>query len=366
MTAFTAILVDGYRELVAKKLFTLSMILSLLVVAVIGVGGLNEQGVTIFGFTIEVPFVNSSMFTPADFYKLMFNSVGVKFWLGWLACLLALVSSAGMFPEMVSSGVVENMLSRPIPRWRLYIYKFTAGLLFTSLQMAVFCLASFLVIGLRGGAWEPGLFLAIPLVTLLYSYLFAMSALLGTVTRSAIAALLLTILFWGFLFTLNSAEFLVNGFRIGSVKECEAIQALMEKRRKENPEVDVSDLESELERNQSTLSNLALWHRVVFAMKTVFPKTDETTSLLQRWTLEASNMKDEGGDDAEEVAAPAQKPRRRGGPDFGNGRAKTRDVNLALEADQRSRGVGWILGTSVAFEIATLGLGCWLFARRDF
>ena len=198
MTAFTAILVDGYRELVAKKLFTLSMILSLLVVAVIGVGGLNEQGVTIFGFTIEVPFVNSNMFTPADFYKLMFNSVGVKFWLGWLACLLALVSSAGMFPEMVSSGVVENMLSRPIPRWRLYIYKFTAGLLFTSLQMAVFCLASFLVIGLRGGAWEPGLFLAIPLVTLLYSYLFAMSALLGTVTRSAIAALLLTILFWGF------------------------------------------------------------------------------------------------------------------------------------------------------------------------
>ena len=346
MTAFTAILVDGYRELVAKKLFTLSMILSLLVVAVIGVGGLNEQGVTIFGFTIEVPFGNSNMFTPADFYKLMFNSVGVKFWLGWLACLLALVSSAGMFPEMVSSGVVENMLSRPIPRWRLYIYKFTAGLLFTSLQMAVFCLASFLVIGLRGGAWEPGLFLAIPLVTLLYSYLFAMSALLGTVTRSAIAALLLTILFWGFLFTLNSAEFLVNGFRIGSVKECEAIQALMEKRRKENPEVDVSDLESELERNQSTLSNLA--------------------SLLQRWTLEASNMKDEGGDDAEEVAAPAQKPRRRGGPDFGNGRAKTRDVNLALEADQRSRGVGWILGTSVAFEIATLGLGCWLFARRDF
>ncbi len=77
-------------------------------------------------------------------------------------------------------------------------------------------------------------------------------------------------------------------------------------------------------------------------------------------------MNDEGGDDAEEVPAPAKKPRRRGGPDFGNGRAKTRDVNLALEADQRSRGVGWILGTSVAFEIVTLGLGCWLFARRDF
>ena len=366
MTSFTAILVDGYRELVAKKLFTLSMILSLLVVAVIGIGGLNEQGVTIVGFTIEVPFVNSNMFTPAEFYKLMFNSVGVKFWLGWLACLLALVSSAGMFPEMVSSGVVENMLSRPIPRWRLYIYKFTAGLLFTSAQMAVFCVASFLVIGLRGGAWEPGLFLAIPLVTLLYSYLFAMSALLGTVTRSAIAALLLTILFWGFLFTVNSAETIVNGFRIGSVKECQAVEALIQKRKKENADVDVSDLQTELERDQSTLANLQLWHRVVFALKTALPKTDETTSLLQRWTLEASNMKEEGADEAEEVAATAQKQRRRGGPGFGNSRAKTSVVVAAIEVDQRSRGVGWILGTSVVFEIVTLGVGCWLFARRDF
>jgi hypothetical protein len=41
-------------------------------------------------------------------------------------------------------------------------------------------------------------------------------------------------------------------------------------------------------------------------------------------------------------------------------------VVAAIEADQRSRGVGWILGTSVAFEIVTLGVGCWLFSRRDF
>ena len=77
-------------------------------------------------------------------------------------------------------------------------------------------------------------------------------------------------------------------------------------------------------------------------------------------------MKDEDADDDEEVAATAQKQRRRGGPGFGNSRAKTSVVVAAIEADQRSRGVGWILGTSVAFEIVTLGVGCWLFSRRDF
>ena len=30
-----------------------------------------------------------------------------------------------------------------------------AGLLFVTLQVTIFCHASFLVIGLRGGAWEP-------------------------------------------------------------------------------------------------------------------------------------------------------------------------------------------------------------------
>jgi hypothetical protein len=366
MTAFVAILVDGYRELKAKRLFALSMILSLLVVAVIGIGGLNEKGVTIFGFTLEVPMVNSNTFTPADYYKLMFSTVGVKFWLAWMACLLALVSSAGMFPEMVSSGMVENMLSRPVPRWRLYLYKFAAGLLFATMQMTAFCLASFLVIGFRGGAWEPGLFLAIPLVTMVYSYLFAMSALLGTVTRSSIAALLLVILFWGLLFVVNLTEEIVNGYRISTVEECKAIEALIAKRNAAAPPEDHADLDAELARNQSTLANLTLWHRVVFATKTALPKTDDTSELLQRWTREASHLEDFGDDPAEETVASQRKARRQGGPVFGATRAKSRDVIAALQADHQARGVFWILGTSLCFEIVTLGAGCWLFSRRDF
>jgi hypothetical protein len=45
------------------------------------------------------------------------------------------------------------------------------------LQVLVFSTASFLVIGLRGGSWEPGLFLAVPIVTLMFSYLFSVCVL---------------------------------------------------------------------------------------------------------------------------------------------------------------------------------------------
>ena len=77
-----------------------------------GLVGLNERGMTVLGYTLEIPFLNSTVLQKSEFYKLAFYALGVRFWLAWLACLLALVSSAGLFPELVSSGTVETLLSR--------------------------------------------------------------------------------------------------------------------------------------------------------------------------------------------------------------------------------------------------------------
>lgn len=367
MTPFIAILVDTYRELASKRLFWLSMALSGLVVLSFALIGINENGMSIVGWTLDIPFINSKVMDASDFYKLAFYALGVRFWLAWLACLLALVASAGLFPELVSSGTVETLLARPVPRWRLYLFKFTGGLLFTALQVTVFCAASFLVIGLRGGAWEPGLFLAVPMVTLLYSYLFSISAFIGTVTRSGIAALLLTVLAWGFLFTLNTSEQMVNSFRIAKIEERSAIDRLMDARRQKDANVDVSDLEQERVNADEAIRPLTTAHRILYAVKTVLPKTDETVALVQRWMTEAANLQDVASEDDDAEKPAGSTPRRRGrGNNFGTVRAKERDVLAAIEREQRSRGVGWMLGTSLAFEAAVLLVGCRIFARRDF
>ena len=367
MTAFIAILVDTYRELASKRLFWLSMALSGLVVLIFALIGINEKGMSILGWTLEIPFINSTLMDASDFYKLAFYALGVRFWLAWLACLLALVASAGLFPELVSSGTVETLLARPIARWRLYVFKFTGGLLFTALQVMVFCTASFVVIGVRGGAWEPGLFLAVPMVALLYSYLFSVCALIGTVTRSGIAALLLTVLFWGFLFTLNTSEQMVNSFRIAKIEERSAIDRLMDTRRQKDANADVSDLEQERQNAEDAIRPLTTAHRILFAAKTILPKTDETVALVQRWTTEAANLQDVASEDDEADKPAASPPRRRGrGNNFGTVRAKERDVLAAIEKEQRTRGVPWILGTSIGFEVVVLLIGCRIFARRDF
>jgi ABC-type transport system involved in multi-copper enzyme maturation permease subunit len=368
MTAFFAILVDTYRELASKRLFWLSVGLSLLVVLSFAAVGIDERGLVLLTWTIDNPLLNTSVLSTGDFYKLTFYTLGVRVWLSWLACLLALVSSAGLFPELVSSGTVETLLARPIARWRLFLFKFAGGLLFTMLQVTAFCLASFLVIGIRGGAWEFGLFLAVPMVTLLYSYLFAACALIGTLTRSAIAALLLTVLFWGFLFTLNSSETIVNSFRVAKLEEIAAIDRYVERRRQKNAEADVSDLERERVQAEESLGSLRTAHRILFVAKSGMPKPSETVALLERWMVDAANLRDvapEEGD--EEPTAETIAGRRRGrGSSFGSVRARERDVIEAIEREERSRGVPWIVGTSLVFEAAVLVAGCVIFSRRDF
>src|SRR5437762_3152279 len=78
--------------------------------------------------------------------------------------------------------------------------------MFVALQIAVFSLACFLVIGIRGNSWEPRIFLSIPLVVLVFSFLFCVCTLLGLLTRSVVASILLTILFWLMVFGVDVAE----------------------------------------------------------------------------------------------------------------------------------------------------------------
>ena len=115
--------------------------------------------------------------------------------------ILALISTASIFPDLIAGGSIDLYLSKPISRLRLFLTKYLGGLLFVVLQTAVFALGSYLVFGLRGGQWRTSMFLIVPLATLLFSYLFAVCVLVGVLTRSTIAAILVTILFW-FLFAM--------------------------------------------------------------------------------------------------------------------------------------------------------------------
>jgi len=388
LTQTKAILVDAYRELNAKKLFWVTMLLSVLVVAIFALLGINERGMTIAGFTLEIPMLNTDVMTREMFYKSVFSTLGVGIWLTWIATILGLISTAPLVPDFISGGSVELTLSKPISRARLFLTKLLTGLLFMTLQVSVFTVASFLVIGVRGGVWEPGLFWAIPIVVAFFSYLYCVCALVGLLTRSTIAALMLTILFWFFLFLLNSADGVLLSVKAQAEVDAERAAAqvdrmipatsreiitlrlseLPEDQREsaEIPEPTLEEIraanlrivtrEEERERNERLAARIAPWHRAILAVKTALPKTSETAELLNRVLVSQAEL-----DQTMDNQARAMQEQ-----------MSERDNSTQAEASRRvqriirERSTAWVIGTSLAFVLIITAFATWRFARRDF
>ncbi|MCC6971578.1 MAG: hypothetical protein IT434_15310 [Phycisphaerales bacterium] len=399
MTQTIALLVDAYRELNAKKLFWITLILSGFIVAAFACVGLDAQGRKILWWSFPIPMFNTGTISLDLFYKFVFVNFGAALWLAWAAMILAVVSTASIIPDFVSGGAVELSLSKPIGRLRLFLTKYVTGLLFVMLQVGVVSLASFMVIGLRGGAWEPRLFLAIPIVVGVFSYLYCISALVGLLTRSTVAALLLTLLFWIFLFILNSADAATLAIKTDMAgrltaqekrlvrqqaeverREHWAADQLNEKARSEAKEkgepepspsawtpeqLDSADptlpnvrgergrLEKQIEESTDNIKQLKRWNDGFVIAKTIFPKTTETTGLLERVLVSDSDL--------EKLAKAFGGEERRGRRD-----PDRPDSDLEMERAMRDRSVGWIVGTSLGFEALVLLATCWIFCRRDF
>ena len=217
MTQTLALLLDAYRELNARKMFWISLIISALVMVAFALLGLTDTGLTLLGMKLPVP-------APRFFYKTMFSNLVVGLWISMGAMILALVSTASIFPDLLASGSIDLYLAKPISRLRLFLTKFAGGLLFVLLQTTVFAVASYLVFGFRAGEWRPVLFLMIPLATLLFSYLFVVCVLFGVLTRSTVAAILLTCVFWFLCFVTNTAEQTLFQFRTVEAAQARAYE----------------------------------------------------------------------------------------------------------------------------------------------
>lgn len=389
MTQTLALFVDAYRELNHRRLFWITLALSGLVVLSFAAIGNDEKGLTVFHWSIPFPFVSTAIIPKADFYKFVFASLGVGFWLTWISTIIALISTASIFPDFVDRGSIDLMLSKPIGRTRLFLTKFLTGLLFAGLQVTVFTLTSIVIIGVRGGEWEPWLLMAIPLVVLFYSYLFAVQAVIGLLTRSVIASVIGVMLFWILLFLVQSGDSVTLAWRVTQEIVVERREVRFENLVERTAEVEANRQELvlkveagdeslmeelaeatreaqlradrlinarvELEDEQGSLTIARNVNGWLHAANTVLPKTGETIGLLRRILVDKAGLV--LPDDSEEDDNIRQ---------FGAMVGEREFRNRLNEASESSYSYGWILGTSLGFEFLLLGFGAWRFSRRDF
>ena len=122
---------------------------------------------------------------------------------GSILLLISVVVTAAFVPNMVRKGTLELLLVRPIPRWRLLVFKYVGSLLFVGALLGLLIFFAWLVTGILANIWSPGIILALPSLLLFFALLLSVSTFTGVLTRSTLSAMLVTVCYWVVLFILG-------------------------------------------------------------------------------------------------------------------------------------------------------------------
>jgi hypothetical protein len=210
---------------------------------------------------------------------------------------------------MLEHGAIQVLLSKPMPRWMLFLAKYAGSLVFIFTQAAIFVGLTFLVAGLRWKVWLPGYLLTIPLITVLFSYLYCVSALVAVLTKSTIAAIMISLGAWVFFFAIQSAD---DTFKLFP-----------------------------------SLQEYSRVHAAITTMRWATPKTQDITYLARKWARAASPV--------DMMPAPETEEDR----DW-VGRATD------IEAARMRVPALHTIGSSLIFELVIVALAMWKFSRQDY
>lgn len=128
-----------------------------------------------------------------------------------LGILLTLIWTAGFLPTFLEPSAASVLLAKPVPRWSLLLGKYLGVLVFVALQAVVFVGGTWLALGIKTGIWDPLYLMTIPMLLLHFSIFYSVSVLLAVVTRSTVACVFGSILFWFACYAMNFARHSVLG-----------------------------------------------------------------------------------------------------------------------------------------------------------
>jgi ABC-type transport system involved in multi-copper enzyme maturation permease subunit len=182
---------DTFLQSLASRIFWVMLLVSVLCIILCLSSSVDDGGLTVWFGTVAV----RPDLSPADaihFLQLLLAG-GVADTTG---LLLALVWTAGFLPAFLEPSAAAVLLAKPVPRWSLLLGKYLGVLVFVGFQAVVFVGGTWLALGWRTGTWDAGYLLAVPILLLHFAIFFSFSTFLAVVTRSTVACVLGSILFW--------------------------------------------------------------------------------------------------------------------------------------------------------------------------
>jgi len=340
MRPVLTVLMDSFRLLQAKKMFWISIGISMLVALMYASIGFNEKGMTcLFGMQeFENPILREGRPEAAAFYVLLFTDLIVKFWLAFGAVALALFSTAGIFPDFIADGSIGISVSKPMSRLRLFFVKYLGGLLFVGLQVTLFTVIVFLALGLRVGEWNFTVFWAVPVITFVFSLLYCVAVFAGVWKKSTLYALLGAFLMWGTALTAQWTEVLLYQ-AAHMVPEAGINIDYTTGKAKEG--------EEEVKKNNSIVSA----HKTAKALEAPLPKTRDCTTYLKRLIKMKERDSMLAGVSWDTLLS---------------GKMPDHKQTAAMKRADERHSAAYVFGTSALFEAVVLGLAALIFCRRDY
>jgi ABC-type transport system involved in multi-copper enzyme maturation permease subunit len=115
---------------------------------------------------------------------------------GTLGLLMTLVWTAGFLPSFLAPSAASVLLAKPVSRRRLLLVKYAGVLTFVGFQVVLFVLLTWLALGGRTGVWDRSYLWCMPLLLLQFAIFYSVSVLLAVTTRSTVACVFGSVLFW--------------------------------------------------------------------------------------------------------------------------------------------------------------------------
>ena len=307
-----ALIVDSFRESLDRKIFWVMGAISVLIAAAMFCISFEPGKIVIFFGTWEFAtdlFTVDDAIGPNRIATLAVTYI-MEFTLGWPGIILAIIATAGFFPAFIERGSIGVVLSKPMPRWQVFLSKYFGSMVFVFVQALIFVMLTFVVIGLRWGAWLPGYLWAIPLVVLLFSYMYCVSVWVAVHFRSTVAAVVISLGAWMMFFGVQTTA-------------------------------DLFEMYPTWQRNQTayTAFRAARW---------IVPKTQDITYLAAEWS--GAGLSDEILPDPD--------------PEGLDTEAIERASNI--ERERMKIDPFHTIGSSLLFEAVIVILAMWKFARTDY
>ena len=135
---------------------------------------------------------------------------------GNIGVFIALLVTASIVPQMLDSGAIDLLLSKPVSRPLLFLSKFFGGCAFIFLNATFLIAGLWIIVGWRFGIWSDGLLWTIPVFVFVFAIYYSVSTLAAVIWRNAVISIVVSILFWAICFAVGvSKSALDNAFLNG-------------------------------------------------------------------------------------------------------------------------------------------------------